>query len=99
MADDAQPLDHAEVSGLRIAGGLRHRVGNVPKQRVLAEISGIKTKGQARAYMRGVDAMINARTAGTRVGPGRGSNKAKPGAKPRAGPVKRAKAGGRARAK
>lgn len=89
MADDTEPMEHAEISGLRIAAGIRYRVGKVPRKTVLAEISGIKTKGQARAYMRDVDAMIRARDAGPRISPGPKASKTRPGAKPGRSPAKR----------
>jgi hypothetical protein len=91
LPDDAQPLDHAEINGLRIAGGLRNRVGKVPKTKVLAEISKIETKGQARAYMRDVDSMISAKTARSRIIRGRKARKITPKAQAARSPGKRPK--------
>ncbi len=81
VSDDAEPLEHAEISGLRIAGSLHHRLGRVPKSKVLAEISAIKTKGEARAYFRRIDVLVQAKTA----------RPARPSRPSRANPKRRAK--------
>jgi phospholipase C len=61
VADDAEPLDPPEVVGLKIAGKLHHEVLGEPKDAVLAQVRGVRTKGDARRYMRGVHARLAAR--------------------------------------
>jgi len=58
LPDDGEPLGHTELSALRIAGGLSHRLGRVPKAQALSEIKGLRTKGEVREYLRRIDAMV-----------------------------------------
>jgi phospholipase C len=62
VADDAAPPEHSEFSALRIAARLHHRIGKVSAAKVFAAIYGIKTKGDARNYLRTVDGLVKAKT-------------------------------------
>jgi phospholipase C len=66
LPDDAQPLEHPEVVGLKIAGKLHHEVLGTPKDAVLSEIRSKRTKGDARDYMRKIHAALAARPTGRR---------------------------------
>jgi phospholipase C len=61
--DDGDPVEGAENAAMRVAARIHAKLAKVPRAAIGARLATVRTKGEARAYLREVDALVKAHDA------------------------------------